>query len=205
MNNALNPFSQMPKGKIVIFDLEYTCWEGSMARGWTGENEYCEIVQLGAVKLDGSKGHLETASYDALIKPKLNPNLSDYFTDLTGIHQAELDQNGISFPDAIHAFSTFIGDDTAQVYSCGGDEKHVYWNCGLHALSCPIDMRLFRDIMPILQMALSQGTKPITSSQLPQMLGLGISSQAHNALADARCIAEAIRVLRKPEMTILND
>lgn len=196
MNMQAEAASLIPDAAIVVFDLEYTTWDGAMARGWQGDGEYCEIVQLGAVKLDGENGFAETASFDVLVTPKINPVVSRYFSELTGITQADLDRDAVPFPDAIRAFNTFVGNDTALIYSCGGDEKHVYWNCGLHVLSCPIDMRLFRDIMPILQTALSQGQKPVTSSQLPKILGFPAQDQAHNALADARCIAEAVRVLK---------
>lgn len=34
-------------GTIVVFDLEWTAWEGSKARGWDGPGEEMEIVQIG--------------------------------------------------------------------------------------------------------------------------------------------------------------
>ena len=30
--------------EIIVFDTEYTTWEGAMARQWTGPNEYRELV-----------------------------------------------------------------------------------------------------------------------------------------------------------------
>ena len=44
------------EAEIVIFDLEYTAWEGSMQRDWGGEGEYRELVQTGGVKLLNQPG-----------------------------------------------------------------------------------------------------------------------------------------------------
>lgn len=194
-NSMLQPLDMIVDNPVVIFDLEYTTWEGAMERGWTGPGEFCEIVQIGAVKLDRRRGFAETSDFQILVKPQINPDLSEYFIDLTGITQERVDVEGISFPEALAAFKAFIGEDNATLYSLGGDEKHIYLNCGLHRLSCPIDMQLFRDIMPAFQNALDLGPQPIVTSQLPELLGFEIPGRAHDALDDARCIAEGLRVL----------
>ena len=31
---------------FIIFDTEFTAWEGSMERKWSGENEYKELIQI---------------------------------------------------------------------------------------------------------------------------------------------------------------
>lgn len=33
---------------FVIFDTEYTTWEGAADRDWTGPGEHREVVQIGA-------------------------------------------------------------------------------------------------------------------------------------------------------------
>jgi hypothetical protein len=38
--------------EIVIFDVEVTTWEGTWERRWSGEGEYREVVQIGAVCAD---------------------------------------------------------------------------------------------------------------------------------------------------------
>ena len=38
--------------KIIIFDTEFTAWEGSLARNWNGPGEYREIIQIGAILVD---------------------------------------------------------------------------------------------------------------------------------------------------------
>src|SRR5882762_1688961 len=63
---------------VVVYDLEYTAWEGSQARGWSGPGEHREVVQIGAVRLDPHRGWAETASLARLVRPRINPRLSAY-------------------------------------------------------------------------------------------------------------------------------
>ena len=37
---------------IIIFDTEFTAWAGSQERDFSGPNEYRELVEIGAIKID---------------------------------------------------------------------------------------------------------------------------------------------------------
>ena len=93
---------------FVIYDTEYTTWDGAMARHWYGENEHKEIIQIGAIKVS----YPEFKVVDTLtifIKPEKNPILSDYCKNLTGITQQDVD-NGCTFAEALKQFSEFCGE-----------------------------------------------------------------------------------------------
>ena len=45
-----NFFDLLPE-KFIIFDTEYTAWEGSQERNWSDDDEYMELVQIGALKV----------------------------------------------------------------------------------------------------------------------------------------------------------
>ena len=38
--------------QFVIFDLEYTTWQGAQDRHWMGDGEYKEIIEIGALKIN---------------------------------------------------------------------------------------------------------------------------------------------------------
>ncbi len=135
-------------GLTTIFDLEFTAWEGSAARGWSGPDEYREIVQIGAVRVDGGNALAEVDLFKAYVRPVKNPVLSDYFVSLTGITQADVDRHGVSFPEALAAFSEFVGDGAAAVVSNGADHAALDENCALHGIACPIDADRFVNIRP---------------------------------------------------------
>ena len=87
-------------GRFILLDTEYTSWDGSYERGWSGPNEYKEIIQIGAIVVDG-KSLTEEGAFSVFIKPVKNPNLSDFIIELTGITQEKIDAEGISLPEAL--------------------------------------------------------------------------------------------------------
>ena len=184
----------MIEGKtIVAFDTEYTAWEGSIQREWSGPNEYREIVQFGAVKLDVANEFAEIDSFDTLVRPRINSTLSDYFIELTGITQEHVDTKGVDFSHAIEAFANFAGPDNF-IYSNGFDGAILVWNCELYGLTFPMDESHFRDISGTF-LELSR-LSHVECNELDTVFGFELNLPAHNALSDARKIAAAFRHLR---------
>ncbi|MFQ5619525.1 MAG: exonuclease domain-containing protein [Rhodospirillales bacterium] len=184
-------------GPTTIFDLEFTAWEGSAARGWSGAGEYREIVQIGAVRVDGGNALAEVGRFKTYVRPVRNPVLSGYFVSLTGITQADVDRHGVSFPEALAAFSEFVGEDGGAVVSNGADQAALDENCVLHGIACPIDADRFVDIRPRLARLLGLATPQVISAKLPSLLRLPGRRKEHDALADALAIAQALRHLRE--------
>ena len=92
-----NFFDLLPE-KFIIFDTEYTAWEGSQERNWSGVNEYMELVQIGALKVVKTSRTIKIVKkFNIYIKPKKNPELSEYFINLTGITQNMVDKKAITF------------------------------------------------------------------------------------------------------------
>ena len=50
-------FERLPD-TFIIFDTEFTAWEGSMQRGWSGQNEHREIVQISAIRIKKKKNNI---------------------------------------------------------------------------------------------------------------------------------------------------
>src|SRR5215469_18771304 len=99
--------SQVRISRAVVFDLEFTAWDGSQDTGWMRPGEYRELIQIGAVKVDA--GFVPVAEFDCLIRPRLNPMLSDYIEMLTGITNDEMRSRGVDIADAYRSFVTFAG------------------------------------------------------------------------------------------------
>lgn len=103
---------------FVIYDTEYTTWEGAMARKWLGDNEYKEIIQIGALKVSFPDFTVQD-SLKVYIKPQKNPMLSDYCKKLTGISQAEID-SGVMFTQGLSEFLRFCDGCLAGSYGNDG-------------------------------------------------------------------------------------
>jgi len=79
--------------KIIIIDLEATCWKGSVPQGQVNE-----IIEIGICVLDTKTGVI-SKNEGILIKPERS-TVSPFCTELTTITQELLDQEGISFEQA---------------------------------------------------------------------------------------------------------
>lgn len=184
------------RGIFAIMDLEWTSWEGAHERKWSGPGEEMEIVQIGALKVKDDETLTETDSLDVLVTPRINPGLSDYFIQLTGITQERLDADGIGFPDALEVLQAFLGGDIAKVYSMGSDFRVIERNCDLNGVVFPFDEALFINARELLKPIVGEDIATSDSSQLPAAMGFAPPGGAHQGLGDCRCIAETLRILR---------
>ena len=174
----------------VVFDLEFTAWEGSMAHHWLRPGEFREVVQIGAVRLDA--GSLEeVATFDAFIRPRINPVLSEYFERLTGITNADVKREGRDFAAAFAAFLAF--SEGAAWFAFGRDDLVLRDNCRLYGLGSP-PFPEFYDARPWFR-ANGVDTRGLHSCNIGPKLGVPLNGRKHNALTDARSVAAGMKVL----------
>ena len=183
---------------MTIFDVEFTSWEGALERWWSRENEAPEIVQIGAVIVDMEDGYREIDQFECLIKPVLNPVLSDYFVDLTGISQQDVEEKGISFREGVEKFLEFSknegGRGDTKLASHGVDGAIIALNCNL--LGIDVDPALLRaiNLVPLHRRLTKCGSDRLPNSgELANLVGLEVEGRAHTALSDARSIAAFLR------------
>ena len=196
-------------GAIIIFDTEFTCWEDSLARDWSGVGEAREVFQIGAVKVDTLNQFKVLAHFTKLVKPTRNPVLSPYAETLTGVTNGRLAQEGVSLKGALADFIEFCRG-SGWVCSNGGDGPILRESMALAEL--PIDQlwnvlprqHLF-DLRPLICAGLAVEGKAGNSSNLWRALGeKSPPGQAHDALADAIGIANALRwmAIHRPKIDI---
>jgi inhibitor of KinA sporulation pathway (predicted exonuclease) len=186
-----------PAGDVlVVFDLEYTAWEGSLERGWSAPGEHREIVQVGAVRLDTLAGWKEVASLSRLVRPRVNPRLSAYLIALTGITQERVDVEGVDLAEALAELIAFgVG---AVFCSNGPDGEVIAENCRLRQVPLTLGPERFIDVRPYLARRLCRPSDEIDSYRLArEFCGTG-AGRAHDALADARGVAAALRQIVQP-------
>lgn len=178
---------------VVVFDLEFTGWEGSIASRWTRPFEYPEVVQIGAVKLD-AQALRETDTFEMLVRPRVNPVLSDYLIGLTGITNEMIMAKGVDFITAYRAFLEFVGD--AHLYAFGRDDLIFADNLKLYgwtALAIPP----YTNGNPWFK---ENGIdlKGKHACDVGEMAGVPFEGRKHTALADARGVAAGfVALIRK--------
>ena len=79
------------RGKIILIDAEFTCWEGSLASGWSDPAYPAEMIEIGMIAYN-SVDQSALALFSSLIKPRINPTLSAYCLDVLPILQNEVDR-----------------------------------------------------------------------------------------------------------------
>ncbi len=179
--------------RIVLWDTEYTSWEGAQARDWSGPNEYRELVQIGAVRFNTER--LTEEDYLLLfVTPVRNPLLSQYFIDLTGITQEDVTSRGVPFRDAAATFQSWIAH--VPCYAWGDDKSHLDENYELNDLPNPHTSEQFFDIREIFKNA-GIDTSKFMSSTITEAFGVKSPHRGHDALNDARTIAEGLTLLAR--------
>ena len=185
--------------QIVIFDTEFTTWEGAMARKWSGPNEHREIVQIAAQMVD-----LETESvldsFSCLVKPAVNSVLSDYFIHLTGITQAQIDTDGVSFKDAYETFDTWTNNLPIFCYARtlgeSADRGVFEENIHLYNLETPLDPSRY-DILTGLFQSAGVDTQKYSSGELYCFFNLELGGHVHNAMHDVDSLVASLFAVKK--------
>lgn len=173
----------------VVFDLELTAWPGSAQRDWSAPGEHPEIIQIGAIRLDAELR--EVTAIDLVVRPRLNPVLSDYIKDLTGLTQERIDGEGVDLEAALKRLAELAGGSRALL-SNGRDEDWILRNVALVGIANPLAAMRFLDLGPHFRRAAARETH-VVSSTLPTLFGFSSPGRTHDGLADARAVAEALR------------
>ncbi len=181
---------------VIIFDLEYTAWKGSIARNWSGringKPELKEIVQIGALRIDSLRLEAVSDALDILTFPNIHPRLSQYFTDLTGITNAMLTERGMSFPRGFEQFRAYVQGCALAAF--GTDPDVLETNLKLNGLPS-LNLKGFN----INAWAQENGHTPpdgsINSGRFARHVGADFTTEEHYAINDVYSILEGLRHL----------
>ncbi len=167
----------------VIIDLEYTSWEGTHGRLWGGSDEYREIIDIGAILVDPTTNSI-LEELQIFSRPTINPALSPYISELTGISQLDIDTKGVPYETAHNNLFAFIGDEKL-VYFNGWDGSVIRENALLNNLTVSDEQysRLL-NLRPMLSRDMGVAEDTIVSSELSEDHTL----TAHRAVDDAKKI-----------------
>jgi len=186
------PVSPQPAvPSAVVFDLEFTAWEGSWDSGWNRPGEYKELLQIGAVKVDAGFGPL--AQFDRIVRPRLNSELSGFIQRLIGLSNDDVRTRGVDFVTAYRDFADFA--EGLPAFSFGRDDRVFADNIRLYGLK---DLPLLRyyDLRPWLTAQGIDIVRPnFHACDVGPAAGVPFRGHQHNGLADASSVAEGVAAL----------
>ncbi|MDG1331744.1 MAG: exonuclease domain-containing protein [Crocinitomicaceae bacterium] len=112
----------------IILDLEATCWRDRSIKNQS------EIIEIGAVKINEQQEII--GEFNAFIKPKLHPQISEFCTELTTIEQSDID-SADDFKTVISNFQDWIDIDSDYLLCSWGfyDKSQFKKDCELNQLS----------------------------------------------------------------------
>lgn len=165
---------------LVFVDTEYTTFGPTRATGWPEAHHHKEIVQIAAVKVQDL---LDTApqTFDIKVKPTLNPQVTQFFIELTWLSQELIDQEGTTFEKALEQFVTFVG--WAHICTFDQDRSVFDKNCELNGIANPFSEEEFFRIKGQLP-AWWIDPDNYSSGTLYQAIDADMHGHVHNALHD---------------------
>lgn len=118
--------------KILVVDLEATCWEKDPPEG-----QKKEIIEIGMCDLDIKNKKIENKQ-SIIVKPMFS-TISEYCTKLTTITQEQVDA-GIQFKDACDIVYKRRSESGVRVWSSYGDYDRIQFEgeCDLKGVKYPL-------------------------------------------------------------------
>ena len=117
--------------KILVVDVESTCWEGFPPKG-----ESSEIIEIGIAPVDLRNNRIEKAESISVL-PETS-NVSDYCTELTGINIKTLKDKGISYKDAVRKLREEYNSAAYAMTSWGDYDRNMFYRMSdMHSVDYP--------------------------------------------------------------------
>ncbi len=119
--------------RILVIDLEATCWRGPRPPG-----EEPEVIEIGNAILHVGDLRVESGP-EILVRPSRS-TVGEFCAELTGITQQMVDEGGLPFVDAIEVLRQAHGDLGRVVWASYGeyDRRKLTEECQHHDMESPL-------------------------------------------------------------------
>lgn len=185
---------------LLIIDLEATCDDKQQQIGCPEFNH--EIIEFPVLLYDTHQRKCVSV-FHSYCKPKLNPYLSNFCTNLTKIHQNQVDA-AVTFPTLLAQLENWLlvqnnlsENQCAIVCDCSADmAKFMRMQCQLSRIQMPTWARVWVNLSKAFR--LFYRLPPRHRSTLSTMLDdleLSFVGQQHRGLDDATNILRIVRIL----------
>ena len=162
---------------FIILDLEATCWQGN------DMNRRQEIIEIAAFSVNGYREWND--QFQRFVKPKENPRLSVYCTELTNISQDQINK-AKQFELVFTDFQEWVENhDQPQLLCIWGskDMEIIRSECKAHDIDCrflPEAINLKSQYASIHQL-----TKEVGLMKALDYTGIEFEGSHHRAIDDA--------------------
>lgn len=182
----------MHKHKILVIDLEATCWENN-----PNQRSQAEIIEIGCVILENApdkKWEIKD-KFGLLVKP-MNTTVSQYCEDLTGITQKALDDGGmelITAMDIVQATDCMVWASWGMWDYDMFKKESLYKNIKMHEML----PRAHLNTKALFSAYFVRGKKGLASAC--ESLGMPFIGRQHRGEDDAENVALILRKILNGE------
>lgn len=160
---------------FAVVDLEMTCEANGVGFKMETIEIGCAMVRTDTLEV--------VDTYESLVRPSLNPTLSKFCTELTGITQNDVD-SARHFPEVANEFGQFLAKHRNALFVAWGtgDFKQIQQDCEMHDIDNPVQISILNQKSIFKSMGLTNKgfglKKALNIAKIEQ-------GEAHRALADA--------------------
>ncbi len=174
----------MKQNKIIVIDLEATCWRGNIPQGQTSE-----IIEIGICVLDTATG--EISQNQGILVQTERSKVSPFCTELTTITQEMLDEKGMLLRDALIKLREEYNPKEYTWASYGFyDLKMIKSQCRIKGLEYPMShdhinvKELFTEVRGV--------SKRVGMKKALSILNFNLDGTHHRGVDDAKNIAKIL-------------
>ena len=176
--------------EYIVFDLE---WNQSGSKAGEREELPCEIVEIGAVKLDASFQARD--EFSVLVRPVVYRELNRRTQELIGLTEEEL-REGRPFREAAERFLDWCGADS--MFCTWGDMDLTEFQRNMQFFGVKPRRQgvlKYYDVQKLFAISQREPKEQRSLEYAAQVMELSEAGPFHRALSDARYTAEIFRRL----------
>lgn len=181
--------------KIVVVDIESTCWKGKIPNG-----QLNEVIEIGMAVLSYNidKNRWETQSLidESIFVIPTKSTISQFCTELTGITHNTLKEKGVHFKDTIKKINGILGFDARKYpWASYGEYDHTILRqeCKRYSTQFPFSNRHI-NIKTIVSIFVG-AKQELSLKDAMHKMGLSFSGIQHRASIDASNIAKLFETI----------
>lgn len=187
----------MVSSERIYLDTEYAYEGMNPTTGRPTPKARRQLVQISAIRFDTVNGRV-IDEFDVHVRPTYLKVLPEFFVELTGISQRDLDSKAISMKDGLNALWDFCAD--TEIWTFDKDQEVIRQNYGYIGIDWERKLPFVR-VKPLLQKWGIDAEK-YSSGSLYKAVGLKLEGHIHNALHDVVSMASAIHILENSTRTV---
>lgn len=171
--------------KILVVDIEATCWEGTPPEGMSND-----IIEVGICLLDVQTGEI-TDNRGIMVQPERS-TVSPFCTELTTITQEMLDNEGVSFKEACRILKKeYLSQSRAWASFGAYDQKQFDRQCKAMEIGYPFGPSHIN--VKTLYALKQKLNHEVGMAGALEQLNIPLEGTHHRGVDDAKNIAKILR------------